>query len=397
MQCRPAITTVSLGQSSLFPIETKLVQAARLGFKAIELFYDDLEALAKKRCPTEEEPGRPELLWAAREIRMICDKLDLQILNLQPFRFFEGLVDRNARDRILTQTVPIWIDALRIFDADTILVPSNFLPPDPKTGHARTIGDRDTIVGDLRELAEIGAQQTPPVRFAYEALAWGTHVNTWEVAWEIVQAVDRPNFGLAIDTFNIAAAIYADPSSCDGTNGPTARADLLASLDRLESELDLEKLFIVQIADGERLDEPLGPGHAFYVPGQPSRMSWSRNCRLFLCETQRKGYLPVVEILQRLLTMGWHGWLAYEVFSRTLADPDPNTPANHAERAASSWKSLVKLSQPAQKSDEVTSEKDVQVELVQLGQRNDVGTESGIWRFKGWVQNWVMHQFAKVE
>ena len=397
MQCRPAITTVSLGQSSLFPIQEKLVQAARRGFKAVELFYDDLESLARKRCLTDEEPGRPELLWAAREIRLICDKLDLEILNLQPFRFFEGLVDRKARDRILTQTVPLWIDALRILGANTILVPSNFLPPDPETDLARTVGDRDTIVGDLRELAEIGAQHTPPIRFAYEALAWGTHVNTWEAAWEVVQAVDRPNFGLALDTFNIAAAIYADPTSRDGTTGPTAHADLLASLDRLESELDLSKLFIVQLADGERLDQPLGPGHGFYVPNQPSLMSWSRNCRLFLCEQQCGGYLPVVEILQRVLAMGWHGWLAYEVFSRTLADPDPNTPARHAERASSSWKSLIKLSEPARNAGEVTKEKGMQVELVQLGQKRDMGTESGIGRFVGWVQSWVMHRFAKVE
>lgn len=395
MQCKPAITTISLGQSNLFPIQDKLAQAARCGFKAIELFYDDLEALARKRCPEREEPRRPELLWAAREIRLLCDKLDLNILNLQPFRFFEGLVDRGARDRILTQTVPIWIEALNILGADTILVPSNFLPPNPKTGAARTVGDIDTIVGDLRELAEIGGRQSPPVRFAYEALAWGTHVSTWEVSWEVVQAVDRPNFGLAIDTFNIAAAIYADPTSRDGTTGRTALANLRASLDRLESKLDLDKLFIVQIADGEKLDQPLSPGHAFYVPGQPERMSWSRNARLFLCEDHRGGYLPVLEVVQRLLEMGWHGWLAFEVFSRTLADPDPRTPARHAGRAALSWRRLVKEFDTAQSNREVTHEKNMQVEWVELGQKN-AGTDSGVGRIKSWVQNWVMHPFSKV-
>lgn len=385
MQCGPAITTISLGQSSLFPIQEKLVQAARCGFKAIELFYDDLEALARKRCLNGEEPRRPELLWAAREIRLICDKLDLTILNLQPFRFFEGLVDRKARDSLLTETVPIWIDALNILGADTILVPSNFLPSDPKTGIARIVSDMGTIVGDLRELAEIGARKTPPVRFAYEALAWGTHVSTWEASWKVVQAVDRPNFGLAIDTFNIAVAIYADPTARDGTTGPTALTDLRASLDRLESNLDLRKLFIVQIADGERLDQPLAPGHAFYVPGQPHRMSWSRNARLFLCEDKRGGYLPVLEIVRRLLRMGWHGWLAYEVFSRTLADLDPRTPARHAERAASSWRRLIKEFEPVQSNGEVAHEKDMQVEWDQLDQK-DPGTVSGVGRVKSWLQ-----------
>ncbi|OJJ35405.1 hypothetical protein ASPWEDRAFT_51457 [Aspergillus wentii DTO 134E9] len=341
MKCQPAITTVSLGLSNRFNILDKLTQAALHGFSAIELFYDDLEALASSLSPPPHSspPLRHSLLQAAHQIRLHCDALSLTILNLQPFRFFEGLVDRVQLDYILSHTIPLWIDICHILGADTILVPSNFLPSDPSTNAPRTVGDRDILIHDLRQLALLGAQSSPPIKFAYEALAWGTHISTWEQSYDLVTAVNHPNLGLALDTFNIAGAIYADPTAEDGRT-VNAEEALSASLHRMKTTLDLSKLFIVQIADAERLTTPLRPGHAFYVEGQPSRMSWSRNTRLFLCEPERCGYLPVLEIVRTLLDMGWTGYLAYEIFSRTLAGPDPSTPAVHAERAQRSWARL---------------------------------------------------------
>lgn len=153
-----------------------------------------------------------------------------------------------------------------------------------------------------------------------------------------MQRVNRLNFGIAIDTFNIAARVFADPAAIDGRcNGSQADFNLRQSLYHLETTLDVSKLFVVQIADGERLVEPLHIGHPFYVEGQPTRMSWSRNARLFLCEEDRGGYLSVLEVLRAILCMGWSGWMAYEIFSRTLAGPDPDTPALHAARASRSW------------------------------------------------------------
>ncbi|KAJ5606825.1 hypothetical protein N7537_003444 [Penicillium hordei] len=347
MECKPAITTVSLGSCSFHSITDKIDEAARNGFTAIELFIDDLEALARDLSPVPATlvPSRDSVLAAAHKIRQQCDTLEVVILNLQPLRFYEGLVDRKRRNQILDEVLPIWMDALKILGADTILVPSNFLPEDPETGLPQTVGDLDIIVEDLRELATRGARHEHSIKFAYEALAWGTHVNTWEKSWEIVQAVNRPNFGLALDTFNIAGAIYADPTAEDGLVADTAEADLSASLGRMASTLDISKLFIVQIADGERLSQPLLTGHPFYVAGQPSRLSWSRNCRLFLCENDRGGYLPVLGILKAILDLGWTGYLAYEVFSRSLADADHRTPALHAERGRRSWQQLCKIAQ----------------------------------------------------
>lgn len=347
MFCRPSITTVSLGSSNLHDVRDKLREAARHRFEAVELFYDDLEALARSLSHDGgRPPQRDDILRATREVDGLCRSLGLRVLNLQPFRFYEGLIDRAEHARLLGEVLPLWLEIVGILDSDAILVPSNFLGPDPITGKARTTGDRDVIVDDLRQMADAAALCSPPVRIAYEAIAWGTHVSTWEQAWEIVRRVDRPNLGLALDTFNTAAAIYADPTTESGTVGnctELARDNYRLSLARLGAELDMNKLFVVQIADGERLTRPLVPGHPFYVSGQPSRMSWSRNCRLFLCEARHGGYLPVVEMVQVLIALGWNGHLSYEVFSRTLADPAPETPEIHAARAATSWARLTSL------------------------------------------------------
>ena len=154
----PALTTVSLGQSSRYSIQEKLYAAARYSIHGVELFYDDLESLARSRphshaTSEQHRPSREELLNAAHEVRSLCDALHIHVLNLQPLRFYEGLVDRRERDRILCEEIPIWMDIVSVLDSETILVASNFLPPEPYTGNARTVGDLDTIVDDLQMLA----------------------------------------------------------------------------------------------------------------------------------------------------------------------------------------------------------------------------------------------------
>ncbi|KAK8848446.1 xylose isomerase-like protein [Apiospora arundinis] len=350
MYCKPAIATISLGQAGLHDIRDKLREAAACGLGGIELFYDDLEALARllstDTCSIVRPPSRHNIQEAARTIRDLCDDLHLVILNLQPFRFYEGLVDRAETARLQEQVLPLWLEIIQILGTSTILVASNFLGPDPVTGKARTHSGRlDVIVDDLRDMADPAALCSPPVRIAYEAIAWGNEINKWEQAWEVVQLVDRPNFGLALDTFNMAAAVFADPTTETGMiedSAASAQSGMQATLHRMATELDMTKVFVVQIADGERLAEPLRSGHPFYVAGQPPRMSWSRNARLFLCEPERGCYLPVVDVVRLLVEqLGWRGWLSYEVFSRTLADPSPETPATHAARAARSWQNLI--------------------------------------------------------
>ncbi|KAK8006869.1 41 kDa peptidyl-prolyl cis-trans isomerase [Apiospora arundinis] len=277
MYCKPAIATISLGQAGLHDIRDKLREAAACGLGGIELFYDDLEALARllstDTCSIVRPPSRHNIQEAARTIRDLCDDLHLVILNLQPFRFYEGLVDRAETARLQEQVLPLWLEIIQILGTSTILVASNFLGPDPVTGKARTHSGRlDVIVDDLRDMADRAALCSPPVRIAYEAIAWGNEINKWEQAWEVVQLVDRPNFGLALDTFNMAAAVFADPTTETGMiedSAASAQSGMQATLHRMATELDMTKVFVVQIADGERLAEPLRSGHPFYVAGQP--------------------------------------------------------------------------------------------------------------------------------
>ena len=48
-------------------------------------------------------------------------------------------------------------------------------------------GDLDDVVRDLVAVADLGVRQDPPIRFAYENLAWGTSIDRWEGLWEVVK------------------------------------------------------------------------------------------------------------------------------------------------------------------------------------------------------------------
>ncbi|KAG2415394.1 3-dehydroshikimate dehydratase [Aspergillus terreus] len=333
MPNRLGIASMSLGRPGIHDLPSKLHQAALHGYEGIELFFDDLDHLAQTLYDGDHRA-------AARHVRQLCVSLGLAIICLQPFGFYEGLLDRAQHDRLVTDKLPQWFELARILDTDLIQIPSNFLPADPVTGAARTSGDRALIVADLQRVADRGLQCNPPIRFVYEALCWGNHVDTWEASWEIVQQVDRPNFGLCLDTFNLAGRVYADPAAASGTT-PNAAADLAASLATLRATVDPAKVFYVQVVDGERLAAPLDENHPFHVHGQPPRMSWSRNARLFAFEEDRGGYLPVLETARAFFDTGFEGWVSLELFSRTLADPDPATPQRHAQRGFESWKKLV--------------------------------------------------------
>ena len=347
MPCHPAITTVSLGQSQTYTIQEKLHACAKHNIHAIELFYDDLEALARSVTSTSTStlctdphthPPKAALLTAATQIHTLATTLDIKILSLQPLRFAEGLLDRTAQAHILTDVLPLWLCLAQALHTDTILIASNFLPPDPQTGAPRTTANRTTIADDLRALAQAAA----PTKLAYEALAWSPHVNTWEAAYDVVKRVNEPNFGLAVDAFNVAAAIYPSPDvALSPASVSAADAALALSLARLVAEVDPARLFVVQMADAERWLAPLDERHPFYDAARPARMSWSRNARLFLGEAHRGGFLPVVDVVRAVVVgLAWEGWVSFEVFSRFLVGPG-DVPLENAERAARSWEWVV--------------------------------------------------------
>lgn len=326
MPCRPAICSHSLGRAWVHDLAPKLDQAARHGLD-IELFFEDLEYLAHTMSARSHSE---RLTQAARHVRALCDQRGLAIVCLQPFMHYEGLRDRQRHQQRVDE-FRLWIQLAHILRTDTIAIPSTCLPEDEVSG------DRDLIVADMREVAELAA--AGGLRIAYESLAWGTHADTWEDAWAVVAAVDRANFGICLDTFNMAARVYADPAAPSRKN-PHAEEDMTASLQRLVRTVDVAKVFFVQVVDAEYLAEPLVEGHAFYDPAQAARMSWSRNCRLFYGED--RAYLPVAAILKAILVdLGFTGWVSAELFNRSLTDADASVPAAHARRAADSWQKIV--------------------------------------------------------
>lgn len=246
----------------------------------------------------------------------------------------EGLKDRVVHaERI--EEMKLWMDLAHILGTDIVQVPSSFL--------SRGQISEDLIVSDLREIADMGLQQTPVIRFAYESLCWGTYVDKWEVCWDIVQRVDRPNFGICLDSFNILGRIYADPTAASGRT-ENAEEDVRQSVRRLVEQIGphKNKIFFFQLVDAERLEKPLLPGHAFYDTEQPARMSWSRNCRLFYGETEYGAYLPVKDVAHAIINeIGYDGWVSMELFNRVMARKDHEVLEELATRAEVSWERLV--------------------------------------------------------
>jgi 4-hydroxyphenylpyruvate dioxygenase len=66
------------------------------------------------------------------------------------------------------------------------------------------IGGIDRAAADFRELGERAARRG--LRVAFEALAWGRHINDYRDAWEVVRRADHPSIGLVLDTFHISSA-----------------------------------------------------------------------------------------------------------------------------------------------------------------------------------------------
>jgi 4-hydroxyphenylpyruvate dioxygenase len=257
---------------------------------------------------------------------------------LGPFSDCEGLLSPAARAAKLGE-LEVWFKIARILGTDIIQIPSTY----QTEGFS---GDLNVIVRDLQEIADIGARQNPPFRFAYENLCFATYNDTWEKAWAVVQGVDRANFGLCLDTFNIAGRGWADPARPDGKI-ENADAIFAESLVNFVKEVDINKVFYVQVVDAERLSQPLNSQHPFFVEGQKPRMSWSRNARLFMGEVDRGGYLPVFDVLKAICDeetgLGYKGWISMEFFNRSLCGEGEQVPKDHAKRAVQSWKKIVEV------------------------------------------------------
>ncbi|WAR64019.1 hypothetical protein PtB15_16B178 [Puccinia triticina] len=317
---RFSIFSHSLGDHSAHRLPYKLTAAAFAGFPAVEVSLIDLEDhAAKKACG---------LVEAAHEIGELCRALGLRVTCIQPLR--DVVESRRPAADGASKAISLFpvMDAL---NTELLLVCSSSLPADqldPST---------QTAVDHLRAIGVAAANWTPsPKKVAFEALSWGTHINLWRQAWDIVQAVDMENVGICLDSFNTLAREWADPTVPGGIQA-NAETDLRKSMSEL-SQLPGTKIFLLQIGDGARLATPLERGTA----EKPALMTWSRSSRLFPMEFDRGGYLPVPAFIEAVVRTGYSGPWSLEIFNSSLrARADP-TPITHALRGFLGLSKLVK-------------------------------------------------------
>lgn len=169
----PSIATVCVSGT----LQEKLEAIAAAGFKAVEIFENDLIAF----------PGSPT------EVRRICSDLGLTIVTCQPFRDFEGMPE-GRRQRVFDRAERKF-DLLQELGTDLLFVCSSVSP--------EALSGIDRLAADFTELGERAGRRG--LRVGYEALAWGRHVFDYRDAWEIVRRANRPEVGIVLDSFHILA------------------------------------------------------------------------------------------------------------------------------------------------------------------------------------------------
>jgi 4-hydroxyphenylpyruvate dioxygenase len=239
-----AIATVCLSGT----LNEKLEAIAAARFKGVEIFENDLLSF----------DGTPA------EIGRTIKDLGLAAVTFQPFRDFEGMPE--------PQRVKVFSRAERKFDlmaelgCDLLMVCSNVSPD--------SLGGIDRVAADFRELGDRAAKRG--FRVAFEALAWGRHINDYRDAWEVVRQADHPAVGLVLDSFHVLAC---------GTELNAIRA------------IPKHRIFLVQIADAPTLDMDY--------------LSWSRHYRCF----PGQGDLPVGAFMDALQATGFDGLISLEIFN----------------------------------------------------------------------------------
>jgi 4-hydroxyphenylpyruvate dioxygenase len=259
---RRGIATVCLSGT----LEDKLVAAAAAGFDGIEIFEPDLIASP----------------WAPAELADRCAGLGLSIDLYQPFRDLDSTDDdRFARNLRRAERK---FDVMEQLGTDTVLVCSSVAPD--------AVEDPDRLAEQLATAAARAGERG--LRIAYEALAWGRHVSTWERSWDAVRRADSPALGLCLDSFHVLSR-GGDPAGF--------------------AAVPAEKLFFLQLADAPHMDMDV--------------LQWSRHHRLF----PGQGAFDLPAFLGHVLAAGYTGPLSLEVFNDVFRQADPARAAVDAMRS----------------------------------------------------------------
>ncbi|MEV5538395.1 TIM barrel protein [Saccharopolyspora shandongensis] len=259
---RRVIATVCLSGT----LEDKLAAAAAAGFDGVEIFENDLIASAASPA----------------EIRRRCADLGLTVDLYQPFRDFEAVPPEALLANL--RRAERKFDVMEQLGADLVLVCSTVSPD--------AVDDDELAAEQLRLLAERAAARG--MRVAYEALAWGRFVNTYNHSWRIVRRADHPALGLCLDSFHVLSR-GSDPALIRTIPG--------------------EKLFFLQLADAPQLDMDV--------------LQWSRHHRLF----PGQGSFDLPTFVGNVLSTGYAGPLSLEVFNDVFRQADPKPAAVDAMRS----------------------------------------------------------------
>lgn len=304
-----SLATVSIGCDASHTLPKKLNAIALAGFKGIELGFPDLVSFAGEHL--RYEVGAYEydaLVTAAKVVKAMCDAKKLEVMLLQPFANFEGWKEGTKEREDAFTRLHGWIKVMKAVGCETLQVGSTDTPED----HSSWSSKRQDHVKDLQILADTLAEDG--LRVAYENWCWSTHAPDWKDIWEIVKAVDRPNIGLCLDTFQSAGGEWADPSTktglLSGKNEDELNRSFRASMDDLAATVPADKIYLLQISDAYKMSPPLSdkPNEQ----GMRPRAVWSSAYRPV--PFAEGAYLPVVEMTKGVLGTGFRGWFSVEVF-----------------------------------------------------------------------------------
>ncbi|EAW11684.1 sugar phosphate isomerase/epimerase family protein [Aspergillus clavatus NRRL 1] len=334
--------TLSLGNAIHHKLEPRLREAAKAGFKQIDLFDECWAAYLEEHGLPGDQLWEPTLdnLRVAKKLGDLVKSLGMRISCTQPLRTIEGIKDpleRRAALDLVAKRFPF----MRAFDTDLVFMCANIRTDDGVTSDLRTVARDLAELGDMAQ-AFSDADSGPLLKIGYEGLSWAQR-NTWASTWEAVRMANRPNVGLIIDAFNVLAVEWADPYNPAGHGRiyPTIEESvdvLCASLAGLVASVPGDRIFFFQVGDAELMDPT-----TFLPPSDPQippLLPWSRGHRLYPYESSRGGYMPTHLVAAAVLATGYKGPISLEVFNKSLNVPGDHVPVTHAERGITGLRKL---------------------------------------------------------
>ena len=257
-----SVATVSLSGS----LDEKMRAIAEAGFDGFEVFEPDLIS----------SPDLPA------DIAKKAADLGLTVDLYQPFRDADSDdPDQFARNLVRAERK---FDVMEQLGCDLLLVCSS-----PLAGAVR---EDDKLIEQMATLAERAHRRG--LRLAYEALAWGSHVDTYRHAWDIVRQVDHPALGTCLDSFHILSR-GDDPSGI--------------------REIPGEKIYFLQLADAPHLVMDV--------------LQWSRHHRCF----PGQGNFDLATFGADVVASGYTGPWSLEIFNDVFRHSDTGRTASDAHRS----------------------------------------------------------------